>query len=71
MQPTDPSLPTRTLLATLVYTESGKREQRTLTYQIHPDQQKYVIVKVFVVELNRDLVFDKETNEFLIPGSGL
>jgi len=69
--PDTPSLPTRTLLATLVYSESGRREERTLTYQIHPNQQKYVIVKVFVVELNRELVLDKETNEFLVPGSGL
>jgi hypothetical protein len=58
---------TRTLIATLVYTESGRREEKQITYLASQESQQYTLTKVFVLELNRELLIDKETNEILIP----
>jgi len=58
---------TRTLIATLVYTESGRREEKEITYLASQKSQQYTLTKVFVLELNRELLIDKETNEILIP----
>ena len=58
---------TRTLIATLVYTESGRREEKEITYLASQESQRYTLTKVFVLELNRELLIDKETNEILIP----
>ena len=58
---------TRTLIATLVYTESGRREEKEITYLASQESQQYTLTKVFVLELNRELLIDKETNEILIP----
>jgi hypothetical protein len=58
---------TRTLIATLVYTESGRREEKEITDLASQESQQYTLTKVFVLELNRELLIDKETNEILIP----
>ncbi|NJO74197.1 MAG: hypothetical protein HC833_10840 [Leptolyngbyaceae cyanobacterium RM1_406_9] len=57
----------RTMTVTFHHTESGWKEEKTVTCLFTDANTAYVITKVFVVELNTSLVFDKETNEFLVP----
>jgi hypothetical protein len=57
----------RTIEATFHHTESNRRETRTVTCIFGDRSEYYTLTKVFVIELKRSLVFDKETNEFLVP----
>lgn len=56
----------RTLIATFWYTESNRKEEKEVTILISDEANKYVLTKVYVVELRAYLVFDKEMNEFLV-----
>lgn len=55
----------RTLIATIHHCESNTKEERQIT--IIDDKPKYVLAVIYVVELERRVVFDKETNTVLLP----
>lgn len=59
------SIKIRTVIATIVYTESKRREEKMVT--IWDDQPNYTLAKLFIVEFQRKLIVDKSTNEILIP----
>jgi hypothetical protein len=57
----------RIVEATIVHTESQLRESKIVNILLDDRAEQFVIAKVWVVEFNRSLIFDKETNELLIP----
>lgn len=62
---TNPRL--RTITATLLHTESGTQEEQTVTIEFNDYTDQYSLVKVFVLELGKKVVLDKDTNEILLP----
>lgn len=57
----------RQVAATFWHTESDQTEQQTVTCLFSDRNEKYVLTKVFVVEHQKEILFDKETNTFLVP----
>jgi len=57
---------TRTITAKFRYCNSGREEEETVNIIFSDEDDKYGICKPYVVEKGQRLVFDKETNEFLV-----
>jgi hypothetical protein len=56
----------RTITAKFRYCNSGTEGEETVTVVFEDRDDKYIICKPYVVEKGQKLVFDKETNEFLV-----
>jgi len=57
----------RIVEATIIHTESQLKESKIVNILLDDRAKQFVVTKVWVVEFNRSLIFDKETNELLIP----
>lgn len=55
----------RTIQATIDHTESGTQEVKEVT--ILDDTPEYELVKLYVVEYGKSVVFDRNTNTILLP----
>lgn len=55
----------RTVRATINPTESGTQEVKEVT--IFDNESKYELLKLYVVELGKSVVFDRNTNTILLP----
>lgn len=64
---TPSNLRLRTMTVTLKHTESKTQEEQAITVQFDDYTDQFTLVKVFVLELRREVLFDKEANEILLP----
>ena len=55
----------RTIRATINHTESGTQEVKEVT--ILDNDPEYELVKLYVVELGKSVIFDRNTNTILLP----
>jgi hypothetical protein len=55
----------RTIEATIHHAESNTKEVKKVT--IFDDQPKYGLAMLYVVELGKKVVFEKDTNTILLP----
>ena len=69
MNSSNPSFNTRlrTVTATIKHTESNWQEQKTVTLQYNDRTDQFELVKVFCLELGKEVIFCKNTNEILLP----
>jgi hypothetical protein len=59
------SMKIRTVEATIHHAESNKKEIKRVT--IFDDKPEYGLTKVYVVELGKSAIFEKDTNTILLP----
>lgn len=56
----------RTITATFKYANSGKEEEKTVTCLFDDEAEEYSLTKLYVVEFQKELVFAKLDNTFLV-----
>lgn len=56
----------RSITATFIYCNSGRREEETVSVVFTDDSEKYMLTKLYVMEKQQSFIFDKSTNEFLV-----
>ncbi|WP_088894964.1 hypothetical protein [Leptolyngbya ohadii] len=64
---TDPNLRLRTVTVTIKHTESQWKEEKTVNLQYDDRTDQFELVKVFCLELGKEVLFCKNTNEILLP----
>lgn len=57
----------RTIEATVFHAESNRREARTLTLLFDDRSERFTLTKVYVLEFQQRVVFDKEENLVILP----
>lgn len=57
----------RQVVVRIRYAESGKQEEKLVTLLETESTKRFTIVKIFVPELGKAVIFDRETNEILLP----
>lgn len=56
----------RQITANFHYCNSGMKEEKTVNCIFTDDNEKYLLTKVYVVELQKKVLFSKTDNTFLI-----